>query len=292
MEGTEFGPPEEPPVQTDQPSLIALENAHLHHAFNQLSPLVYMRHVNQEEEANNQQMAVEQQTYVNEANAQLVLTNASLRRKWEAEPDDDEEHERLKNDFFHARFILRTMTEDRGQAGARVFAAEQALDTDQREHPENPSAALAEAYAAHSANYDLRTSMIDDFLESKREKPLPRKKNAKKGRPAAEKAAARAAKQAAMKTEAEATADEETSARPEDQEAHNPETPPRAEDYFGYESAGSKAASSVSKKHSSEDSQEEYSQDGYLYHRGNANRHGHRDREEYFPDTGNCWYHC
>ena len=206
-----------------------------------------MRHVNQEEEANNQQMAVEQQTYVNEANAQLVLTNASLRRKWEAEPDDDEEHERLKNDFFHARFILRTMTEDRGQAGARVFAAEQALDTDQREHPENPSAALAEAYAAHSANYDLRTSMIDDFLESKREKPLPRKKNAKKGRPAAEKAAARAAKQAVMLTEAEATADEETSARPEDQEAHNPETPPRAEDYFGYESAGSKAASSVSR---------------------------------------------
>ena len=27
LEGTEFGPPEEPPVQTDQPSLIALENA-------------------------------------------------------------------------------------------------------------------------------------------------------------------------------------------------------------------------------------------------------------------------
>ena len=93
LEGTEFGPPEEPPVQTDQPSLIALENAYLH-AFNQLS-LVYMRHVNQEEEANNQQMAVEQQTYVKEANAQLVLTNASLRRKWEAEPDD-EERERLK----------------------------------------------------------------------------------------------------------------------------------------------------------------------------------------------------
>ena len=130
-----------------------------------------------------------------------------------------------------------------------------------------------------------RTSMIDDFLESKREKPLPHKKTAKKGRPAAEKAAARTAKQAVMLAEAEATADEETtSARPEDQEAHNPETLPHTEDYFGYESAGSKAASSVSKKHSSEDSQEEYSQDGYLYHRGNANRHGHRDREEYFPE--------
>ena len=70
-------------MQTDQPSLIALENAHLH-AFNQLS-IVNMRQVNQEEEANNQQVAVEQRTYVNEANAQLVLTDAALRRKWVAE---------------------------------------------------------------------------------------------------------------------------------------------------------------------------------------------------------------
>jgi hypothetical protein len=143
------------------------------------------------------------------------------------------------------------MTEDRGQAGARVVAAEQALDADQREHPENPSNALAEAYAAHSASYNLRTSMIDDFLESKREKPLPRTKPAKKGRTAAEKAAAKAAKQAAMLAEAETTANEETSVHPEDQEAHNPETPPRAKDYFGYESAGLK-------EHGSEDSQEEY----------------------------------
>jgi len=177
------------------------------------------------------------------------------------------------------------MTEDRGLAGAHVIAAEQALDADQREHPENPSAALAEAYAEHSTSYDLRTSMIDYFLESKREKPLPRKKTAKKIRCAAFKAAVLAAKKAAMAAEAEGTAaDEETYARPEDREAHNPETQSRAEDYFGYESAGSKAASSVSKAHSSEDSQEEYSQDGYLYHRGNANRHGHRDREEYFHE--------
>ena len=70
-----------------------------------------------------------QRTYVNEANAQFLLTDAALRRKWEAEPDD-EEREHLKNDFFHARSILRTMTEDWGQAGARVFAAEQALDAD------------------------------------------------------------------------------------------------------------------------------------------------------------------
>ena len=60
-------------MQNDQPSLIALENAHLH-AFNQLS-LVNMRQVDQEGGA-----AV-QQAYVNEANAQLVLTDAALRRK-------------------------------------------------------------------------------------------------------------------------------------------------------------------------------------------------------------------
>ena len=124
--------------------------------------------------------------------------------------------------------------------------------------------------------------MIDDFLESKREKPLQR---TKKGRTAAEKAAAKAAKQAAMLAEAEATADKETSVHPEDQEAHNPETPSRAEDYFGYESAGSNAASMFSKEHGSEDSQEEYSQNGYVYQRGDANRHGHRDREEYFSDN-------
>ena len=44
---------------------------------------------------------------------------------------------------------------------------------------------------------------------------------------------------AAVEAEAEATADKETSARPEDQEAHNPEAhnpeaPLRAEEYFGY----------------------------------------------------------
>ena len=46
-------------------------------------------------------------------NAHFVLTDASLRHKWEAEPDGDE-RERHKNDFFHARSILlRAMTEDR-----------------------------------------------------------------------------------------------------------------------------------------------------------------------------------
>ena len=54
---------------------------------------------------------------------------------------------------------------------------------------------------------------------------------------------------------------------------------------------GSNAASIFCEEHGSEDSQEEYSQDGYVYQRDNANRHGHRDRDEYFqnnstvPDT-------
>jgi hypothetical protein len=48
---------------------------------------------------------------------------------------------------------------------------------------------------------------------------------------------------------------------------------------------GSNAASTFSEEHGSEDSQEKYSQDGYVYCRDNANRHGHhRDREEYFPE--------
>jgi hypothetical protein len=124
-----------------------------------------MRQVHQEI-ANNQQVAAEMQATVNDASAQLVLTDAALKRKWEAE-QDDEERERLNNEFFHVRSILRTMTEDRGRAGAHIFAAEQALDADQQEHPENPSAALAAEYAECSASYDLRTSMIDDFVPGK-----------------------------------------------------------------------------------------------------------------------------
>ena len=232
-------------------------------------------------------MAAELQTLVNDASAQVVLTDSDLQRKWEA-VQDDEKRERLKNDFFHARSILRTMMEDRGLAGAHVFAAEQVLDADQQEHPENPSAALAEEYAECSARYDLRTSMIDDFLESKREKPLPRKKTAKKARSAAEKAAAKAAKRAAMAVEAETMADEEEYACSEDHEGYYSETLPHMRlprDYFEPESAGSNAPSSVvSKEHGSESSQEEYSQDGYIYQRGNTHRHGHRDREEYFPE--------
>ena len=188
----------------------------------------------------------------------MVLTDSDLKRKWEV-VQDDEERERLKNEFFHARSILRTMTEDRGLAGEHVFAAEQALDADQQEHPENPSAALAEDYAECSARYDLRTGMIDNFLESKREKPLPRKKPAKKACSAAEKAAAKAAKRAALAAEAEATADEEADACSADHEAHYPETPPHMRlprDYFEHGSQGSEAQPSASKEHNSEDGQE------------------------------------
>ena len=63
LEGPEFGPPEDPPVQNDQPSLIAHENAHLH-ALNQLS-LAKMRQVHQEIGANSQQVVAELQTSVN-----------------------------------------------------------------------------------------------------------------------------------------------------------------------------------------------------------------------------------
>jgi hypothetical protein len=42
---------------------------------------------------------------------------------------------------------------------------------------------------------------------------------------------------------------------------------------------------SISAKHASEESQEEYSDnDGLIYHRENVSRHGHRDRDAYFPD--------
>jgi hypothetical protein len=119
LEGPEFGPPVEPPAQTDQPSLIAHENAHLH-AMNQLS-LAKMRQVHQEI-ANNQQVAAEMQTTVNDASAQLVLTDAALKRKWEAE-QDDEERERLKNEFFHVRSILRTMTTRGGAPFCRGTSA-------------------------------------------------------------------------------------------------------------------------------------------------------------------------
>ena len=80
--------------------------------------------------------------------------------------------------------------------------------------------------------------------------------------------------------EAEATAEEETSAHAEEQEAHNPEEMPRAEDYFGYDSAGASEAPSVSDEGSSEHSEEEYSQDGFIYRRENTSHRGHRERNE------------
>ena len=96
---------------------------------------------------------------------------------------------------------------------------------DQVENPENPSAALAEEFATHSASYDVRNGIIDECLEGEQEKPQPQKKQAKKNRTAAEKAAAKAT----VEAEAEATAEEGTSAHAEEQEVHNPEEMPRAE---------------------------------------------------------------
>ena len=66
------------------------------------------------------------------------------------------------------------MTEDRGRAAVRVTEAEQALDADQVENPENPSTTtLAEEFSKHSTHFDLRNGMIDEYLEGKREKPQP-----------------------------------------------------------------------------------------------------------------------
>ncbi len=61
-------------------------------------------------------------------------------------------------------------------------------------------------------------------------------------------------------TEADATAEDETSARVEEQEACSPEERPRAEDYFGYDSAGASERDECSREHS----KEEYSQDGFI----------------------------
>ena len=97
----------------------------------------------QEGGANNQQRAEELLAHVDEVTKHFVLTDESLRRKWAAE-SDSEERERQKNNFFHAWSILRAITEDRGRAEARVTEAEQALDVDRVENPENPSTALAE----------------------------------------------------------------------------------------------------------------------------------------------------
>ena len=50
-------------------------------------------------------------------------------------------------------------------------------------------------------------------------------------------------------------------------------------------STGTSVFPSISEEHASEESQEEYSDnDGFLYHRENDSRHGHQDRDAYFPD--------
>jgi hypothetical protein len=124
-----------------------------------------MRQLHLEGGAKNQQMAEELLAHVNEATKHFFLTDESHRLKWAAD-SDSEERARQKNNFFHARSILRAMTtEDRGRAGARVTEAEQALDADQVENPENPSTTLAEEISKQSARFDLRNGgMIDEYL--------------------------------------------------------------------------------------------------------------------------------
>ena len=65
---------------------------------------------------NNQQMAEDLLAHANEANKRTFCPQGRVPPTTQvgggAEPDGDE-RERQKNDFFHARFILRAMTEDR-----------------------------------------------------------------------------------------------------------------------------------------------------------------------------------
>jgi hypothetical protein len=96
--------------------------------------------------------------------------------------------------------VLQAMT---GRAGAQALTAKQSLDADQRANPENPTAALADDFAARSSEYDLRNRMVEEFVESKQERTPPREKLTKKTRTPAERAATKPAKQVA---EMEATA--------------------------------------------------------------------------------------
>jgi hypothetical protein len=111
-----------------------------------------MRQMNQDG-SHGQEEAAELLSGVNAANSQFVLTEVALKTSWEAEPNEDE-RERHQNAFRHARSVLQAMTADRGIAGTQALTAEQALDADQRANPENPTAALADDFAARSSEYD------------------------------------------------------------------------------------------------------------------------------------------
>jgi hypothetical protein len=51
-------------------------------------------------------------------------------------------------------------------------------------------------------------------------------------------------------------------------------------------STGTSVIPSISEEHTSDESQEEYSDsDGFIYHRENASRHRHRDRDAYFSEN-------
>ncbi len=130
---------------------------------------------------------------VNLANTQFVLTEVVFKISWKAEPNG-EEWERHEKAFRPARSVLQAMTADRGRAGAQAMTAEHSLDADQRANPENQTAALADGFAARSSEYDLCNRMVEEFVESKRERRPPQKKATKKTRTQAERAATKAAK--------------------------------------------------------------------------------------------------
>ena len=131
-----------------------------------------------------------------------------------------------------------------------------------RTHPQNSPKNLQRTPRA--------TTKIDEYLEGKREKPPPWKKQAKRNRTATEKAAAKAAKRAVAEAEAAATAEDETSAREEKQEVY----------YFGYDSAGASEPPSVRGECSSEHNEEEYLQDSFIYSRESTHHRGYRERHE------------
>jgi hypothetical protein len=101
--------------------------------------------------------------------------------------------------------------------------------------------------------YDLRNRMVEEFVESKRERAPPRKKAAKKTRAPAEIAAARAAKRAdEMEAAAyETVGSEHAAEQEEDDSAAEPDharpNPP---------STGTSVVPSISEEHASEESQE------------------------------------
>ncbi len=289
LDGPEFhGPQEGPPKTAETNSQERLASAHLE-SINQLA-LASVKHMIQDEGNTDQQEAAELLDNLNAANAQFVITEAALLSSWMDEPTD-EERQHKENQFKHTSTVLKAMMADRAKAGALSVEAERAMDADQRANPENQSQILAEEFAERSREYEFRNRMIEDFLASQRAQAPPGKKASKKGRTAEQRAGAKAARLAAAEAAA-AEAAEAAAAEVAAIETATHAPPIESADYDWDEgsyaqsrppSQGASPTYSISEEHSSEDSEEEYSQqDGYVYRRENTHRHGHRDREDYF----------